>query len=233
VTGLMALNSTGDLFVWGRNKVAMSFNNTSVDISSATRVNSFIDSSNTPLVSRVWTGTHDDGDIFVQATNGLVYGTGLGFSLGINNSANNGWKQITFFNTTTRYLVELYTGCTDTSVQKATAFAITRDTTTNEYTLWATGYNQFGQLGTGSSGEVAGDIINWFEITFPSGLVKRIKRIISSSHGTRYSINTGNTYILLDSGEVYYSGKDIPLRNVDRIITPFQLLTVKYTPEYN
>jgi alpha-tubulin suppressor-like RCC1 family protein len=231
----LAISNTGKLYVWGRNRENVRFDGTTTgSITYAKLVNTFIP--NTPDISRVWTCTHDIGDIFVQATNGLVYGTGYGTSLGISYIGNLTWVNIPFFNTTTRLLVELYTGSTDDN-NKAAAFAITRNTTTDEYSLWCSGYNLNGMLGLGTRDSSYMNL-TWNEVAFPAGLVKRIKRIIVSAHGNRVSTNTGTTYILLNSGEIFFAGRNIPLVNGtgtgDPNTTPqFRLLTRNYTSEYN
>jgi alpha-tubulin suppressor-like RCC1 family protein len=234
-TGFFAINSRNELFAWGRNMSSIKLNGTSSNLTFATNINSSIPSS--PLISRVWTSTHDEGDIFVQATNGLVYGTGAGTSLGVGSNTNYAWVNINFFNTTTRVLVELYTGCTDTAVGKAVAYAITRNTSDDEYSLWVAGYNLNGNLGIGTRDDAPINL-TWNEVAFPSGLVKRIKRVVASVHGTRFSTNTGTTYILLNSGEIFFAGRNIPLVNGtgtgDPNTTPqFRLLTRNYTSEYN
>lgn len=230
-TGFMAVHTNGDLYAWGRNGSNIKLNGTTnTTITYATKINQFVDASS-PAISRVWTCTSDEGDIFVQATDDLVYATGTGTSQGILSNTSATWTRIRLFNTTTRLLVNLFTGCTDTSTPKATAFAITRNINTDEYTLWATGYNEFGQLGIGITDS---PYLSWVEISFPSGMVKQIKRIISSSHGTRFTINTGNTYILLNSGEIYYCGLNIPLTNsTGTYIREFRQLTRVVSPEYN
>jgi alpha-tubulin suppressor-like RCC1 family protein len=236
VTSFIALSNTGKIYVWGRNRENLRFDgSTTGSITYAKLVNTFIP--NSPDISRVWTATHDMGDIFVQATNGLVYGTGYGTSLGISDIGNLTWVNIPFFNTTTRLLVELYTGCTDSDVNKVAAFAITRNTTTDEYSLWASGYNLNGMLGFGTRDSSYMNL-TWNEVAFPAGLVKRIKRVIVNAHGTRFSTNTGTTYILLNSGEIFFAGRNIPLVNGtgtgDTNTTPlFRLLTINNTPEYN
>lgn len=211
-TSIFALHSSGDLYVWGQNSTNTRFDGTTAAITTAKKINS---SFGNEAVTRVWTGFEFNSGTFVQTASGKVYATGLGNALGINStSSTTGWQQLTFFNSSTRILDELYIGHTDTD--RDIVFARTRDTSGN-YSLWVTGKNDQGSAGIG----MTSDIRTWIEVALPSSVISHISRIISSNWGSRFSVATGTTVILLDDGTAYIAGKHIPLSNNDTIFSKF------------
>jgi alpha-tubulin suppressor-like RCC1 family protein len=203
-SGFFALSNNGSLYMWGLSSSNHVFDGIAGnrDISYATLINSQF--SNEP-VSRIWTTSHDRYEIFVQTASGLIYGTGYGHALGINTTTNAGWKLIDFFNTTTKYVVQMYTDGGASTGNDRSSFAITRNINTNNYTLWGTGYNESGRLGNGNTTNQR----TWIKVNLPSYIVKSIKRIL---HSTINSTNT-TTVILLNSGRLIFAGKQIPLYN--------------------
>jgi alpha-tubulin suppressor-like RCC1 family protein len=224
-TGFLALTTNNKLFGWGDNNANITLDGTANDLTYAKQLNASIPG--TPDISRVWTCTDVQGDIFVQSTTGLIYATGFGTSMGYGSTSVNGWTQLTFFNTTTRYLVELYTSNTNNDVTRSTTFAITRNVSTDEYSLWVTGYNNVGQAGIASTDTT---ILTWNEVAFTSAIVRRIRRITSNTDGNPINSINGYTVILLDNGEMFYAGYDLPLYGNSTTTSRFTLIARDYDP---
>jgi alpha-tubulin suppressor-like RCC1 family protein len=219
-TGFFALRTNGDLYVWGWSSsnhildgVMIGINgiHSNVNITFAKKINGRF---NNEAISRVWTTPDDRQEIFVQTVSGVIYGTGTGHALGLNTTTNRSWKIIDHFNVTTKYLVQLYTdgGSSVSSITDRTCFAITRNISTDRYTLWATGYNLSGNLGIGNR-------INqrtWVKVPLPSITVKAIKRITNCTTGSE-----AFTVIMLNNGRLLYSGRSIPIYNQLTATTKF------------
>jgi alpha-tubulin suppressor-like RCC1 family protein len=199
-TGFMALSTTGKLYVWGKNSTDTLLNGTSTDLSSAIMINSLIGGGKD--VSNAWLSSDENGPFIIQATDGLVYGTGRYFGLGTGLTSGTGWRQLTHFNTTTKVLQYVYTvrGTDDGSTQSN--FAVSRNSTTGRYTLWATGGNTYGQLGIGNTTYQN----TWVNVGIHSDIVQMISNIVGTDD-PRYAC------ILLNNGRVLKAGQDIPLYN--------------------
>jgi alpha-tubulin suppressor-like RCC1 family protein len=208
-TGFMALHSTGRLYVWGNNSTNVLLNGTSTDISSAVLINSQFSNKD---VSNVWLANDEDGPFLVQTTDGLVYGTGIYYGLGTGLTSGTGWRQISHFNTTTKVLQNLYTVLGVNVSTELSNFAITRDSTTGRYTLWATGDNRNGQLGVGNITYQN----SWVNVGLHNDIVSQIKNIIGQ--GPLY------TCIILNSGRLLFAGQRIPLYNDSTKYTRFTYL---------
>lgn len=214
--GFFAIDIRNDLYAWGRNTGNTLLDGTSIDISSAKRINTSIPTS--PSIAKVWTSRQDVGDFFVQTTTGLIFGTGFGWSLGVGaTSRTTGWTQVTHFNTTTKLVVEMYPLLGGDHTQQA-YFAVTRNTITDVYTLWATGDNTAGNLGLGN----ATDQTVWNNVGLHSDIVRRIRKITGS--GYNVATTTENTTILLDNGCVLVAGSNLPLYNSTSTDNRFRLL---------
>jgi alpha-tubulin suppressor-like RCC1 family protein len=208
-----ALATNGDLYGWGATSSAFRFTGGTgaSSVLWATKINSLLGNE---AVTRVWDIPHYDyGGMFVETASKTIWGTGFGHSLGIGTSSNTGWKQITHFNATTKFLVELFPSASH-DFTDANAFAITKNIYTNEYTLWATGYNGQGNLGIGTTTTIR----TWVRVNMHSSMVKNIRRINQTLES-----NTG-TVILLKSGHLLYTGRRIPIYNDTTQITQFQVL---------
>jgi len=198
ILGFMALSTTGKLYAWGNNSTNTMLNGASSDISHANIINSNIAAGID--VSNVWLSNDEDGPFFVQATTGNVYGTGQYYGLGTGLTSGTGWRQLTHFNTTTTVLQNIYTVIGSGNVNQSN-FAITRDSTTGRYTLWATGDNTNGQLGVGNTTYQN----RWVNVGLHNDIVSQIKNIVG--HGSLY------TCIILNSGRLLFAGQRIPLYN--------------------
>jgi alpha-tubulin suppressor-like RCC1 family protein len=212
-TGFFAIRTNGDLYVWGWSSSNHILDGVSsnANITFATKINHLF---NNEAISRVWTTPDDRQEIFVQTVSGVIYGTGTGHALGLNTATNSGWKIIDHFNVTTKYLVQLYTdgGSSVSSSTDRTCFAITRNVSTDRYTLWATGYNLAGNLGIGNR-------INqriWAKVPLPSLTVKSIKRITNCT-----TSKEAFTVIMSNNGRLLYSGCRIPIYNQLTTTTKF------------
>jgi hypothetical protein len=215
IGGFFAIATNGDLYVWGRSSSNHVFNGTTSNgnITYATKINNQF---NNEAVARIWTTSHDRREIFVQTSSGLIYGTGIGYALGINSTSNVGWKLIDHFNRTTKYLVEMYTdGGATTEQTDTTTFAITRNINTDRYTLWGTGYNGAGRLGNGNDTNLR----IWIKVDMPSHIVRMIRRIIVNTNG-----QNSTTILLLNNGRLLFAGRRVPLFNDTTIYNRFQPL---------
>jgi alpha-tubulin suppressor-like RCC1 family protein len=216
--GFFALHSNGILYTWGSNNGTIKLNGGTVDISYANPINTIITGSNTPIM-RVWCDrTTSTGTIFVQTTSGLVFGTGRGYALGVNRTVDlNGWRQITHFNTTTKRLIEIYSlqGGDDS---QTTVFAISQNTVTNVYTLWATGDNTNGQLGLGDKT----DRTVWCNVGLHSDIVRRITKISGFGFSACYTV------ILLNTGHILHAGKNTPFYNDSATASDLTRFTLLY-----
>lgn len=200
ILGFMALSNTGRLYAWGNNSTNTRINGTTTDISCANIINTAIDPSN-PDISNVWLTNDEDGPFFVQTTTGLVYGTGQYFGLGTGLTSGTGWRQLSHFNTTTKRLMNLYTVISVNVGSEQSNFAVTRNTTTDVYTLWATGHNANGQLGVGNTTYQN----SWVNTGLHSNIVKQIRNIVGQ--GTVY------VCIQLNNGRILHAGQRVPLYN--------------------
>jgi alpha-tubulin suppressor-like RCC1 family protein len=198
ILGFMALSTTGKLYAWGNNSSNTMLNGGSSDISHANIINSNIAAGID--VSNVWLSNDEDGPFIVQATTGNVYGTGQYYGLGTGLTSGTGWRQLTHFNTTTIVLQNIYTVIGSGNVNQSN-FAITRNSTTGRYTLWATGDNTNGQLGVGNTTYQN----RWVNVGLHNDIVSQIKNIVG--HGSLY------TCIILNSGRLLFAGQRIPLYN--------------------
>jgi alpha-tubulin suppressor-like RCC1 family protein len=211
ILGFMALSNTGKLYAWGNNSANTLINGTSSDISCANIINTSITAlypSDVSDVSNVWLTNDEDGPFFVQTTAGLVYGTGQYYGLGTNVTSGTGWRKITHFDQTTKRLVNLYTVIGSYN-QEQSNFAVTRNTSTDVHTLWATGNNANGQLGLGNTTYQN----SWINTGLHSDIVKQIKNIVGE--GTNY------VCILLNNGRILHAGQRIPLYNSTATNTRF------------
>lgn len=216
--GFFALHSNGILYNWGSNNGTIKLNGGTVDISYANPINTIITGSNLPI-SRVWTDrTTAYGTIFVQTTSGLLFGTGRGYALGIGSISNTGWTQITHFNATTKRLVELYNLQGVTSDADNSIFVISRDTTSDVYTLWATGDNTNGQLGLGNKV----DRTVWCNVGLHSDIVRRITKISGYGHPGNYTV------ILLNTGHILHAGRNTPFYNDSATASDITRFTLLY-----
>jgi hypothetical protein len=198
---LWALARNGDLYAWGYNNANAIYNGTTSAIQTPTILNSF--ACEGKPVSRVWTSLTEN--VFIQTTDGLVYGTGNGNGMGLGNSGNTGWKQITHFNTDTRLLVQLYMSGSGLDSTKISIFAITRNIYTGHYSLWCVGYNTGdGLLGLGIT--TAQSLFQ--PVSLPSSVVRRIKTIQCSTADTEPF-----TIILLNNGHLLIAGNYLPIYN--------------------
>jgi alpha-tubulin suppressor-like RCC1 family protein len=216
--GFFAINGIGELFVWGFNNSTTRFDGSTGNITSATKINSNVGTSN-PIV-KIWTDNQiSTGSVFALDSVGNVYGTGRGYALGVGRTVDlSGWRVIPHFNTTTKRLVEMYILQGITSDADTSVFAITRNTTTDVYTLWATGDNTAGNLGIGNKT----DQTIWINVGLRSDIVRRIRRISGFGYHTS---DASYTVILLDNGNILYAGNDIPFYNGTTDITRFTLLS--------
>ena len=216
--GFFALQYDGTLYAWGANNSTIRLDGGSSSLLYATPINTSICGSNLPI-SRVWCDrTTSTGTIFVQTTSGLVFGTGRGYALGVNRTVDlNGWRQITHFNTTTKRLIEIYSlqGGDDS---QTTVFAISQNTVTDVYTLWATGDNTNGQLGLGDKT----DRTVWCNVGLHSDIVRRITKISGFGFSACYTV------ILLNTGHILHSGKNTPFYNDSATASDLTRFTLLY-----
>jgi len=227
IGGFFALANNGDLYVWGRSSSNHILDGVAGDrsITYATKINSRF---NNEAVSRIWTTSHDRKEIFVQTVSGIIYGTGYGYALGINSITNAGWVVIDHFNTTTKYVVQIYTdgGASTDGVSDSSTFAITRNLETDNYTLWGTGYNvTTGRLGIDFTGN---NIRTWRKVNLPSYIVKSIRRILVCTN----NVNT-STVILLNNGRLLFAGRRVPLYNDTTIYPTFTPLPLSSMLNYS
>lgn len=204
-TGFMALSTTGRLYAWGDQNGNGSTSTISLaggtsDLSYATIINNTGVLGNKD-VSGVWLTNDEDGPFFVQTTDGLVYGTGQYYGLGTGLTTGSGWRQITHFNTTTKLLVNMYKVIASDNGADQSNFAVTRNTATDVYTLWATGKNSNGVLGIGNTT----DQNVWVNTGLHSDIVKQIRDIVGFS--------TSYCCILLNNGRILQSGLRLPMYN--------------------
>jgi alpha-tubulin suppressor-like RCC1 family protein len=205
-TTAFALGNNGNLYVWGANTSHTKFTGSTTDISYATLINGFF---NNEAVTNLWCGNNINCDVFVKTSTNKVFTTGKGTisGLGITNSTT-GWKQIKFFNSTTRILQKMF--ISNSSNNFETCFAITLNNTTMKQSLWVTGNNSQGQAGLNMT---IANIDTWLEIPLYYGIVENIKKINSCCRGNVFGYNTGTTIMVLNDGSTYVCGRHLPLSN--------------------
>jgi alpha-tubulin suppressor-like RCC1 family protein len=197
---LWALANNGELYVWGHNNANSLYNGTSANIQVPTKINDYACSGK--AISRVWTSQAEV--VYVQSTDNLVYATGNGPAMGLGNTNNTGWKQITHFNTDTKILVNLYVSGSGWNSSLISIFAITKNVYTNHYTLWGVGFNTERVLGIGN----ASNQTTFQRVNMPSSMVRNIKTIQCST-----SSSEPYTMLMLKTGQLYISGNYLPFYN--------------------
>ena len=217
IYGFIAITNSGKLYQWG---IACGVWNSDIGYSPITvnwrkEPSPNLFATNIPItnddktIKRIWiSNSCMKTGLYIQTTDDLVYSVVM--------ESNDKFKIVfnQFFNNTTTILDNIYIISGYIS-DRVSLFAITHNNTTMKYTLWAIGYNKYGQLGLGNRD----NIWTMTNTGIDSKYVQNIRSITGMNYDRYY------TCILLNDGHVFHAGEKFPLDGSSDVKPTFRLLS--------